>query len=90
MNPIFLRPIRRFVLLLDDRPEETVDGVIVKKELGCDHHDFIVARVGDLEAVEDFGPGDRVIVKDPNCGRRVMVDGVLYRLVRVSDIIAVM
>ena len=50
--------------------------------------DFTVVAVGTTETV-DFGIGDSVIVRDANIGRRVMLDGTVYRLVRVSDIIGV-
>ena len=82
---ITVRPIRRFVLLVDDQPEYVDGGIVVRKDFGCDHMDFVVVAVG-----VDFGVGDRVVVRDPNVGRRVMLDGTVYRLVRVSDIIAVM
>lgn len=83
-----LRPIKRFVLLLDDQPEYNDGGIIVRKSEGCYHMDFTVINIGTNE-VADFGVGDRVIVSDPNIGRRVMVDGTVCRLVRVSDIIGV-
>ena len=86
---MFVRPIRKFVLLLDDQPETVEGGVIVRRKFGTHHHDFYVVRVGEKEQV-DFGQGDRVLVEDPNAGRRVMLDGVVYRLVRVEDIIAVL
>ena len=86
---MFVRPIRRFVLLLDDQPETVEGGIIVRRKFGTYHHDFYVVRVGEKEQV-DFGQGDRVLVEDPNAGRRVMLDGVAYRLVRVADIIAVL
>lgn len=86
---MFVRPIKRFVLLLDDQPEYVDGGVVVRKDFGCNHMDFIVVAVGEREDA-DFGTGDRVVVRDPNVGRRVMLDETVYRLVRVSDIIAVM
>lgn len=88
MKKTFLRPIRRFVLVLDDQPETDEGGVIVRREMGCSHMDFTVVAVGTSETV-DFGVGDSVIVCDANVGRRVMLDGTVYRLVRVSDIIGV-
>ena len=84
-----VRPIKRFVLLLDDQPEYVDGGIVVRKDFGGDHMDFIVVAVGEREDA-DFGTGDRVVVRDPNVGRRVMLDGTVYRLVRVSDIIAIM
>lgn len=83
-----LRPIKRFVLLLDDQPEEVKSGTIIIKTLGSIHMDYTVVRVGKNEKV-DFGQGDRVIISDPNIGRKIRIDGIVYRLVRVSDIIAV-
>jgi len=85
---VSVRPIRRFVLLLDDQPEMNEGGIIVQRQFGVSHHDFPVVRVGELENV-DFGQGDIAVLKDPNVGRRIMLDGIVYRLVRVSDIIAV-
>ena len=86
---MFVRPIRRFVLLLDDQDEAVEGGVAVREDLRCRHMDFTVVRVGDLEKA-DFGQGDRVVVSHPDAGRRVRLDGTYYRLVRVSDVIAKM
>lgn len=83
-----LRPIRRFVLLLDDEQEVKVGDLIVKRDFGTDYLDYYVLSVGTNENC-DFGSGDRVVLSDPNCGRKLRVDGVACRLVRVSDIIAV-
>lgn len=85
----FVRPIRRHVLLVDDQPGPLEEnGVLVKRlDWACAHLDYVVARVGAEEDVE-FGQGDTVILGKADAGRRVMIDGVLYRLVRVSDIIA--
>ena len=83
-----VRPIKRFVLLLDDQPEYVDGGVVVRKDFGCDHLDFLVVAVGEREETE-YGTGDRVVVRDPNVGRRVMLDGTVHRLVRASDIIAI-
>jgi len=84
-----VRPIKRFVLLLDDQPEQTVGGVIVRRTLGNAYLDYVVVAVGEREQA-GFGPGDRVLVRYPNVGRKVRIDGVVYRVVRVSDVIAVM
>lgn len=80
------RPIRRFVLLLDDQPERDEGGVIVRSS-GYDRMDFVVVAIGDRETVE-LGVGDRAVLADRYAGRRVMLDGILYRLVRASDIVA--
>lgn len=84
-----IRPIRRFVLLLDDQGDELVrGGVVVKNGPWAINMDYTVVRVGTEEKV-DFGQGDRVVLAHPDRGRRVRLDGVQYRLVRVSDIIGV-
>lgn len=83
-----VRPIKRFVLLVDDQPETVDGGVIVRRELGSAYLDYYVAAVGETEEC-DFGAGDRVLLADPNAGRKVRLDGVVYRLVRVTDIIGV-
>lgn len=84
-----LRPIKRFVLILDDQPEFDDNGVIVRRELGNAYLDYLVVAVGEKEDVP-YGPGDRVVLSDPNAGRKVKLDGVVHRVVRVSDIIATM
>jgi len=84
-----VRPIERFVLLADE-PEETVEnGVVVRRGLWSPYLDFYVAAVGEREEC-DFGAGDRVVLADPNAGRKLRIDGAPYRLVRVSDIIGVL
>ena len=84
-----VRPIKRFVLLLDDQPERMENGVWVHAGIGRSRHmDFTVVRVGERENVE-IGQGDRVVLADPDAGRRVKLDGIQYRLVRADDIVAV-
>lgn len=86
----FLRPIRRHVLLLDDQEGGIVlhDGLYVDTGIHPETMDFYVVGVGNLEN-PGFGTGDRVVISDPAAGRRVKIDGVVYRLVRVTDVIAV-
>lgn len=86
-----VRPIRRFVLLVDDQ-QGWIDegGVLIDARLGTDNLDYYVAAVGTEERDLGFGVGDRVVLADPNAGRKVRLDGAAYRLVRTSDIIAVM
>lgn len=86
---IFIRPIRRFVLLLDDQPETSEGGVVVQRKFGTFHHDFPVVAIGTEEENVGFGVGDVVVIDDANKGRRVMLDGIVYRLVRVTDVVAV-
>lgn len=83
-----VRPIRRFVLLLDDPEETVVNGVVVKTGIWRTNMDYFVVRVGTYEDV-DFGSGDRVILSSPDTGRKIRLDGVPYRLVRTTDVIAV-
>lgn len=85
----FLRPIRRFVLLVDE-PKEIVKGGIIDISTGTDRLDYFVAAVGTEERDPGFGPGDRVLIDDPNIGRKVTIDGVPYRVVRTTNIIAVL
>lgn len=84
----FVRPTRGYVIVLDDQPEEIVDGgIIVQRRIGVFHHDFsVVATSGEPL---DFGVGDCVVISDPNEGERVMLDGIVYRKVPVSSVIAV-
>lgn len=85
-----VKPIKRFVLLLDDQPSGYVaeDGVFVDHTFRTTNLDYYVVSVGSNENV-DFGGGDRVVLSDENAGRKVRIDGVVFRVVRVSDIIAV-
>ena len=84
-----IRPIRRFVLVLDDPPDHVECGVVVLHGISRRANlDYVVVRVGEDENV-DFGQGDRVILSSPDVGRPVRIDGIYYRLVRVSDVIAV-
>lgn len=83
-----VRPIRRFVLVLDDPDETVVNGVVTRRGIWGTYMDYFVVRVGTEEKC-DFGQGDRVLLSSPDVGRRVRIDGVKYRLVRTSDIIAV-
>ena len=55
-----IRPIRRFVLVLDDPPDHVECGVVVLRGIGRRANlDYVVVRVGEDENV-DFGQGDRV------------------------------
>lgn len=84
-----IRPIKRFVLLLDDPADTVTDGgIIVHRDFGSDSLDYYVLSVGTNERCP-FDTGDRVIVSDPNCGRRLKIDGVPMRLVRVNEVIGV-
>lgn len=84
-----VRPIRRFVLLLDDTDETVQDGVIVRRGISFGSNlDYTVLRVGTEEKC-GFGQGDRVILCDPDAGRKLKLDGIPMRLVRVQDVIGV-
>ena len=84
-----LRPIKRHVLLLDDPDETIANGVVVRTSMHRTNMDYMVLRVGAEERC-DFGQGDRVVLADPNAGRRLKIDGVPLRLVRVNEVIGVM
>ena len=85
-----LRPLKRFVLLVDDPPETVENGVVVRlPESGWrTHMDYLVAMVG-VDERADFGAGDRVVLRHPNAGRPLMWGRVPHRLVRMDDIIGV-
>ena len=84
MNGFPLRPLKGYVYLLDDQPETTEKGVVVRRTFGAAYLDYtVVAGSGD-----GFGPGDRVLLDDANAGRRVFIDGVTYRLVKTDRLIA--
>lgn len=86
----FLRPLRRFVLLYDDQPVQSEGGVLVSRSANeAVHMDYLVVAVGSREDAP-FGPGDRVVLSAPATGRRVVLDGTVYRLVRVSDVVAML
>lgn len=83
-----LRPIKKHVLLLDDPDETIASGVVVRTSMHRTNMDYTVLRVGAEERC-DFGQGDRVVLADPNAGRRLKIDGVPLRLVRVNEVIGV-
>lgn len=83
-----LRPIKKHVLLLDDPDETNANGVVVRTPMHRTNMDYTVLRVGAKERC-DFGQGDRVVLADPNAGRRLKIDGVPLRLVRVNEVIGV-
>ena len=85
------RPVRGFALLVDDPPETVDGGVVVRTpESGWKTHmDYAVASVDPVDSGGDYGAGDRVVIRHPNAGRAVRIDGEPYRLVPVEDILAV-
>ena len=85
------RPIRGFALLVDDPPETVENGVVVRlPESGWrTHMDYAVASVDPEDSEGSFGAGDRVVIRHPNAGRMVAIDGTPYRLVPVGDVLAV-
>ena len=83
-----VRPVRRFVILLDDPDETVVGGVVVKTDGRSPNMDYYVVRVGSEEKAP-FGQGDRVVLSDPWAGRKVRLDGIPLRVVRVQDVIGV-
>lgn len=81
-----LKPInRRFVILADDPAEVVSDGIVVDNVGWRTNLDFVVVR-GEGDG---YGQGDRVVLDDPMCGRRIMVDGVPLKVVNKDNIIGV-
>ena len=76
------------MLLLDDQEVQVENGVTVLRRWGTPYLDHLVVQTGTDEDL-DFGPGDRVVLDDPNAGRRVRIDGTVYRLVRRDSVVAV-
>ena len=89
MESKFLMPRKGFVLLVDGSNEQVECGVVVARGTSASYMDYVVAKTGKDDNL-GFGQGDRVILADPFAGRRVMLDGAPYRIVRVEDIIAVL
>ena len=89
MESKFIMPIKGFVLLVDGSNERVDGGVVVARGTSASYMDYVVAQTGKDDGL-GFGQGDRVILADPFAGRRVMLDGAPYRIVRVEDIIAVL
>lgn len=83
-----VRPVRRFVVLLDDPDETVVGGVVVRTGGRSQNLDYYVIRVGSEENAS-FGQGDRVVLADPWAGRKIKLDGIPLRVVRVQDVIGV-
>lgn len=83
-----VRPMRGSVLLLDDQPGVVADGEVAVVARGSVNMDYLAVRVDPADN-PGFGQGDRVVISDPNLGERLAIDGSQYRLVRVSDVVAV-
>lgn len=85
MEDKFIHPLRGEVLLLDD-PDYTVEnGIVIPTPVRRSNLDYWVVRgCGD-----GFGTGDRVVLDDPNSGKKLKLDGVCYRLVKCSSVVAV-
>lgn len=81
----FVRPISRFVILVDDPDMTMENGIIVRTPMRRVNLDFTVVRGSS----PDFGVGDRVIIDDSLAGRKVKIDGVCYRIVNKRHIIGV-
>ena len=73
-------------MLVDDQDRTTVHGAVVvtRDDRWPVNLDFIVAASGSAVA----GTGDRVVLSSPYAGRKVRLDGVAYRIVNESDVIA--
>lgn len=86
-NSKFIRPVRAdHVILFDDPETREEGGVYVSEGPWRKNLDYIVARGhGD-----GFAPGSRVVLDSPLAGRKLKLNGVGYRIVPHSSIIAVL
>lgn len=88
MDTVHIRPVEPEIMLLDDQPIRREGGVVVEDRLDtCSHLDYMVVRVNGNDL--GFGQGDTVVLSKPDAGRRIVLDGTVYRLVRPEDIVAV-
>lgn len=88
MDTVHVRPVEPEIMLLDDQPSRNENGVVVEDRLDlCTHLDYMVVRTDRRDL--GFGQGDTVILMKPDAGRRIVLDGAVYRLVKPGDIVAV-
>lgn len=88
MDTVHVRPVEPEIMLLDDPPVRNENGVIIEDRMDmCAHLDYMVVRMDRLDL--GFGQGDTVILARPDAGRRIVLDGTTYRLVKPGDIVAV-
>lgn len=88
MDTVHVRPVEPEIMLLDDQPVRNENGVVVEDRLdSCTHLDYMVVRTDRRDL--GFGQGDTVILARPDAGRRIVLDGTTYRLVKPGDIVAV-
>jgi hypothetical protein len=82
----FIRPVRKDYVILFDDPETTEEhGVQVVHGPWKKNLDYVVARGSG----DGFAPGSLVVLDDPNTGRKLKLNGVGYRIVPRTSIIAV-
>lgn len=80
-----VQPLEGHAYLLDDPAVVDENGVVsMQVGLHARHMDYVVAS-GEGEG---WGPGDRVLLDDPDAGRKLRVDGVDLRIVPVERILA--
>lgn len=88
MDTVHVRPVEPEIMLLDDQPVRNENGVVIEDRLDmCAHLDYMVVRTDRSDL--GFGQGDTVILARPDAGRRIVLDGTTYRLVKPGDIVAV-
>lgn len=82
----FIRPAQADQIILFDDPDVIDEnGVLVKQGPWKKNLDFVVARGSG----DGYSPGSRVIIDDPVAGRKLKLNGVNYRVIARSHVVAV-
>lgn len=81
-----LKPLKGHAILLENMSREN-GGVTVDSGVWSPFLDYTVLRAPDGET--EFGPGDRVVLRFSESGRKVSWRGIACRVVKREDIVAV-
>lgn len=84
-NGLNFRPAQPDCVIVFDDPEvHEENGVVVSRSSWGKNLDFIVAWSDS----DDVKPGDRILIDNPQAGTKLSVDGVSYRVVPLTSVIA--
>ena len=76
-------PLPGYTLLLDEQPvPDKVRGIFSRTH---NRMDYAVVDGG----FDGCGVGDIAVLDDPYCGKQIMIDGTVYRLVKNERIVAI-